>query len=199
MNELTQQQKNILERLSAYIQEKGYAPSQRELAKLAGLKSPNTVDYHLKNLEKKGLVKCSNRRFRAIEVPGEMGVRPSGFKIPLLGSVPAGPLNLAAAEQEDFIEVDPSLVKGRSMALRVRGDSMKDAGILEGDVVVVRIQPTAQDGDIVVARLEDEATVKYFRRMTDGIYLVPANAHYKPFPLRGAEIAGKVTGVIRRY
>ena len=205
--ELTAQEQRILDALSAYQREKGYAPSQRELAKLVGLKSPNTVDYHLKKLEAKGYVQCSKNRSRAVELLKEAyrGVREAvetvrAGRVPLLGMVQAGLPALALEDpEEDYIEVDPSLVRGRSFALRVRGDSMKDAGIFEGDVVIVRVQQSAQEGDVVVARFGDEATVKHFRRRPDGVYLMPANPKYDPIPANEAAILGKVTGVISKY
>lgn len=205
--ELTAQEQRILDALSAYQREKGYAPSQRELAKMVGLKSPNTVDYHLKKLEAKGFVQCPKNRSRAVELLKQAyrGARETveslrAGRVPLLGAVQAGLPALALQEpEEDYIEVDPSLVRGRSFALRVRGDSMRDAGILEGDVVVVRVQQSAQEGDIVVARFGDEATVKHFRRRADGYYLVPDNPKYEPIPANEAVILGKVTGIIRKY
>ncbi len=197
MKTLTPQESKIMEALSSYMKEKGYAPSQRELARSVGLKSPNTVDYHLKKLEMKGLIKCLKNRFRAIEVVRDAVVA-AAMRIPLLGTVPAGPLNHATLEEE-FIEVDPSLIRGRSLALRVKGDSMRDAGILEGDVVIVRLQPTAQNGDIVVARSGEDSTVKYFRQMQGRPFLFPANPSYGPIAADRMEIMGKVTGVIRRY
>ena len=203
MEPLTQQESKIMEALSTYIKENGYAPSQRELAKGVGLKSPNTVDYHLKKLESKGLIKCLKNRFRAIELVGraatnQLKVLAATTRVPLLGTVPAGPLNHATLEDE-YIEVDPSLIKGKSLALKVRGDSMRDAGILEGDVVIVRLQQTADNGDIVVARAGEDSTVKYFRQMRGRPFLYPANPRYGPIAADRMEILGKVTGVIRKY
>jgi repressor LexA len=206
-DELTPQEKRILDAFSDYRRRKGYAPSQRELAKIVGLKSPNTVDYHLKKLEAKGYVEPSRNRSRAVELikqtyEGVMEVvkTAQASRVPLLGTVAAGYPALAVEDPDaDYIEVDPSLVRGKSFALKVRGDSMKDAGIFEGDAVIVRVQQTAQDGDIVVARIDDEATVKHFRRRPDGNYLMPANPKYSPIPANEAVILGRVTGVIRKY
>jgi repressor LexA len=187
--------KKVLEKLADYIRENGYAPSQRELALKIGVKSPNTVDYHLKRLEKLGLVECG-KTARALKVKDQfikLG------RLPLLGDVPAGEPKLAFEEQEGWVEVDASWVTGPSFALRVRGDSMVGAGILPEDIVVVRMQQAADDGEIIVARFEDETTVKYLKKRHDGFYLVPANEKYRPKPLRGGNIVGKVVGVLRKY
>lgn len=195
-NKPTEKQQRILDALSSFIKKNGYTPSQRELARNVGLKSPNTIDYHLKKLEELGFVKCVKNRFRSLEVLGARIGR--GESIPLLGTVPAGAFNYALLHEE-YIEVDPSLIKGRSLALRVKGDSMKDAGIIEGDVVVVRLQQTAENGDIVVARDGEDATVKYFRQIQGQPFLYPANPRYGPIAADRLEIVGKVTGVVRRY
>jgi repressor LexA len=208
MDSLTEREQKIFGELSSFIKEKGYPPSQRELAKRVGLKSPNTVDYHLKKLEAKGLVRCPKNRFRAVEImePREALLPAGSLRIPILGTVPAGPLNLAQEQQDEFLELDRSLAKGRVFGLKVKGDSMKDAGILEGDIAVVRVQPTAEDGEIVVARMGDEATVKVLRRRKKGVILEPANKNYKPIPIKdisaeetGAEIVGKVVAIVRKF
>ena len=201
MRPLKEREKKVLGELSRFIRERGYAPSQRELAKMVGVKSPNTIDYYLEKLESKGWLRCHKNRFRAVELAG------SGTGIPILGSVPAGPPNLAAEDREEWSGVDPSwAIPGGAgtFALRVKGDSMKDAGILDGDIAVVRVQATAENGAVVVARAGDETTVKFLKRREDGVWLVPANPRYKPIQLRkgedgdGAGIAGRVIAVIRR-
>lgn len=197
MKSLTEAQKRVFDRLSSFIKEKGYTPSFRELAKLLGLKSLNTVHFHLKELEEKGYIKYPRYRSRLIQLKSSFQLR--AIKIPLLGMVPAGLPTLAVEEHEEYIEVDSSLVQGRSFALRVKGESMRDAGILDGDIVIVRLQNMAQNGEIVVARFEDEATVKYLRYRKDGLYLEPANENFKPIPIEEAKIIGKVTAVIRNY
>lgn len=201
MISLTEQEQKIFDALSAFIEERGYPPSQRELARKVGLKSPNTVDYHLKKLELKGLVRCPKNRFRAVEIVSDetnASSESNTVRIPILGTVPAGPPNLALEQHEDTIEVDRSLARGKVFGLYVKGDSMKDAGVIEGDMVVVRWQPAAQEGDMVVARFEDEATVKYLRRFKGEFYFVPANEKYQPFPAKDAAIVGKVIAVIRK-
>ncbi len=197
MKPLTEAQRKVFNCLSSIIQEKGYTPSFRELAKALGLKSLNTIHFHLKELEEKGYIKYPRYRSRLIQLKESFQLQ--AIKVPLLGEVPAGVPSLAVQQYDEYIEVDPSLVKGSSLALRVKGDSMKDAGIFSGDIAIVRLQNTAQNGDIVVARFEDETTVKYFSQNKEGVMLVPANENYKPIPAKEAKILGKVTAVIRSY
>lgn len=192
--DITEQQKRILDALSGFVKIEGYSPSYRELAEKLGIKSLNTIHFHLKKLEEKGLIKRTKSRYRGVGL-----AQPSTLRIPVFGTVPAGPPNLAAEQYDEFIDVDSFIGKGTIFGLRIKGDSMKDAGILEGDIVIVRWQPTAENGDIIVARFEDETTVKYFKHQQDGIYLVPANDQYPSIPLQNAQIVGKVTGVLRRY
>ncbi len=217
MKDLTKKEKRVLDVLSVLINKNGYAPSLRELAAKAGFKSPNTADYYLKKLESKGLVRAGKNLSRAVEVVHKDDAPPANiFQIPLLGSVPAGPLAEAIEEREDMLSLDASFVgsltdRGKIFALRVKGDSMIGAGIHESDLVIVRIQSTASEGDIVVARFGDEVTVKYLKRLrpsgafSGGLYLVPANEKYRPIPVQGATdedgaaIVGKVVSVIRRY
>ena len=199
MESLTEQERKILDALTSFQQEKGYSPSQRELAKKVGVKSPNTVDYHLTKLEKKGYIRCPRNRLRAVELVSDSLFLANSVRIPVLGTVPAGVPSLALEEYDEFIDADRSIANGNVFGLKVKGESMRDAHIIEGDIVVVKVQPTAENGDIVVARFQDEATVKYFHRKKDGVYLVPANEKYRPIPAREAQIIGKVTGVIRRY
>lgn len=197
MEKLTGQEQKIWGALLSFQQENGYSPSQRELAKKVGFKSPNTADYYLNKLERKGYIKCPKNRLRAIQLNSTLS--PDSVKIPVLGIVPAGVPNLATEQYEEFMDVDRSFIKGMAFGLKVKGDSMKDAGILEGDILIVQIQSTAENGEIVVARFEDEATVKYFKHRKDGIFLVPGNQNYKSISAKDAQIIGKVTGVMRRY
>lgn len=218
MKDLSKAESRILNALSFLIKRNGYPPSLRELAEKAGFKSPNTADYHLKALEQKGLVRGAKNRSRAIELMDKNEVPPASvFQVPILGTVPAGPLAEAVEEREDFLSVDASLVgsfsadRGKIFALRVKGDSMIGAGIRDGDLVIVRIQVSASEGDIVVARFGDDVTVKYLRNLrpsgafSGGLYLVPANDKYRPIPVKGpseeegAVIVGKVMSVIRKY
>ena len=182
----------ILNYVNQFIQENGYAPSVREIGAAVGLRSTASVSYHIQALQDKGLLQTpgTKGRKRAIAT----GVRPG--QIPVIGVVTAGVPILAFENQEGTIpwDGDPSC-----FALRVRGDSMINAGILNGDKVVVRPQPTANDGQIVVARLEDEATVKRLSRRNGQIWLLPENDNYDPIDGSEAEIIGIVKAVVREY
>lgn len=182
----------ILNYVNQFIQENGYAPSVREIGAAVGLRSTASVSYHIQALQDKGLLQApgAKGRKRAIAT----GVRPG--QIPVIGVVTAGVPILAFENQEGTIpwDGDPSC-----FALLVRGDSMINAGILNGDKVVVRPQPTANDGQIVVARLEDEATVKRLSRRNGQIWLLPENDNYDPIDGSEAEIIGIVKAVVREY
>lgn len=182
----------ILRFVGQFIQENGYAPSVREIGAGVGLKSTASVSYHLKALQDKGLLQGGQikGRKRAIAT----GVRAG--QIPIVGVVTAGIPILAVENQEGTLpwEGDPDC-----FALRVRGDSMIGAGILSGDMVVVRPQQTADDGQIVVARLDDEATVKRLHRRNGQVWLMPENPAYTPIDGRQAQLIGIVKAVIREY
>lgn len=182
----------ILEFVSRFIQENGYAPSVREIGAGVGLRSTASVSYHLRALQEKGLLQGgdSKGRKRAIAT----GVRAG--QIPVVGVVTAGIPILAVENQEGTIpwEGDPNC-----FALRVRGDSMINAAILSGDLVIVRPQQTANDGQIVVARIGDEATVKRLRRRDGEIWLMPENENYAPIDGAEAELIGIVKAVFREY
>lgn len=182
----------ILNYVNQFIQENGFAPSIREIGEAVGLRSTASVSYHLHQLQEKGLLMApgSKGRKRAIST----GVRPG--QIPVVGLVTAGIPILAVENQEGTIpwEGDPGC-----FALRVRGDSMINAGILDGDKVIVRPQSSADNGQIVVARIEDEATVKRLQRKNGQIWLMPENENYAPIDGTHAEIIGIVKGVVREY
>ena len=182
----------ILDYVNQFVQEYGYAPSIREIGEAVGLRSTASVSYHLRQLQEKGLLMSpgSKGRKRAIST----GVRPG--QIPVVGLVTAGIPILAVENQEGTIprEGDPGC-----FALRVRGESMIGAGILSGDLVVVRPQQTALDGQIVVARIGDEATVKRLSRRNGQIWLLPENPDFEPIDGSEAELIGLVKAVIRMY
>ena len=182
----------IVDYVNQFIQENGYSPSVREIGAAVGLRSTASVSYHLQALQEKGLLQSpgAKGRKRAIVTTARPG------QIPVVGVVTAGLPILAVENQEGTIcwDGDPSC-----FALRVRGDSMINAAILSGDLVVVRPQQTASDGQIVVARIGDEATVKRLRRRNGQVWLMPENENYAPIDGSEAEIIGLVRGVIREY
>lgn len=184
-------EEQVLNFIREFSAENGYAPSIREICAGVGLRSTASVNYHLKNLQQKGMLTLGEKgRKRAIAAPQRPG------QIPLIGTVTAGLPILALENREGTIswDGDPTC-----FALRVRGDSMINAGIFSGDVVVVRPQPTADDGQIVVARLEDEATVKRLRRRNGQIWLMPENDAYAPIDGTYAQIVGVVKALVREY
>jgi repressor LexA len=204
--DLTKRQQEIFDFIRKYSAKYGYPPTVRDIGKAVGLASSSTVHAHLANLEKIGMLRRDPSKPRAIElldravgnaVDSVRGiVRPDG--LPLLGSVAAGQPILAEANIEDYVSV-PEFAGGDDgeYLLRIRGDSMKDAGILEGDLVVVHSQETARDGDIVVALLGEEATVKRFFREPDHVRLQPENAAMEPIRSREVRILGRVVGLLR--
>ena len=175
----------------------GRPPTVREVMEAFDFRSPQTAREHLDGLVEDGLLKKEPKVARGFRLPGR-GEAPT-VMVPLLGRVPAGPLDLAIEELEGHLPVQTRRAPGELFSLRVRGDSMKDAGILDGDVVVVRRQPRAESGDIVVALVGDEATVKRFRLKRGRIELHPANDAYRPIvPEPGdVKILGKVVEVRR--
>ena len=199
MAELSKMQRRIYDYIAACIQEQGYAPSVREIGGAVGLKSPSTVHFHLKRLEEAGVIAKGAGKGRAIALT-EQAQRPQPEeRIPIVGNVAAGSPILAEECIEDYLTFDTGGHGEEYFALRVRGESMLNAGILPGDLVVVRRQQTANNGEIVVALLEDEATVKRLSRRNGKTWLLPENDDYSPIDGTYATIMGKVTAVVRWY
>ena len=197
--ELTGRRRRILDYLIETTEQRGYPPSMRETASAVGLKSPSTVLFHLRILEKAGFIEREptlNRAVKALTAGAD--ARASARYIPVVGTVPAGEPLLAAENIETRLPIPEGMFSGDELfMLRVSGDSMVEAGILDNDLVVVSHQPTAEPGEVVVALLDDEATVKHFYPREDSIELRPANAAMEPIISRNVQIIGKVVGVIR--
>jgi repressor LexA len=210
--DLTKRQQEIFDFIKRYSAKYGYPPTVRDIGKAVGLASSSTVHAHLANLERLGLLRRDPTKPRAIElldrVRGDVGgavetvadnvrsfVRPG---LPLVGQVAAGQPILAEENIEDYVQVPP-IAGGEEgeYVLRVRGESMKDVGILEGDYVVVRPQETATDGEIVVALVGEEATVKRFFREADHVRLQPENASMEPIRSKDVRVLGRVVGLFR--
>ncbi len=190
----------ILEYIEACLRERGYPPTVREIGEAVGLTSSSTVHTHLSNLEKIGLLRRDPSKPRALELlkdTAKKAVAPQG--LPVVGRVAAGAPVLAEENIEEYVEV-PDIAGGDDgeYVLRIAGDSMKDAGILDGDHVVVRPQKTARNGEIVVALVGEEATVKRYFKERDFVRLQPENDAHEPIRTRDVEVLGRVVGVCRR-
>lgn len=212
---LTARQRRILEVIRDDLAERGYPPSIREIADRAGLASSSSAAHQLKVLQTKGFIFRDPHRPRALEVrlPGSLGPAPTlgsvepdfpvptapSVEVPVLGRIAAGGPILAEQSVEDVFSLPKQLVgEGTLFLLEVRGDSMIEAAICDGDYVVVRQQPEAYNGDIVAALLGDEATVKTFKRTLDHVWLLPHNPAYDPIDGTHASILGKVVAVLRK-
>jgi repressor LexA len=210
--DLTKRQQEIFDFIKRYSAQHGYPPTVRDIGKAVGLASSSTVHAHLANLERLGLLRRDPTKPRAIELLDRVredltgavedvigsvrgAVRPG---LPLVGHVAAGQPILAEENIEEYVQV-PDLAGGETgeYVLRVRGESMRDVGILEGDYVVVRPQDTAADGEIVVALVDDEATVKRFFREADHVRLQPENAEMEPIRSQDVRVLGRVVGLFR--
>ena len=210
-DKLTKRQQAVMDSIEKSIREKGYGPTVREICADLGLSSPSTVHVHLKTLEQKGYIVRDPLKSRSISLPSHSSgqepelsnvIRPSFSKIvdvPLVGNVAAGEPILAEENITDTISLPTDIVgDAPSFMLSVRGDSMIEAGINDGDYVVVKEQPVANNGDIVVAIIEDGATVKRFYKEKGHIRLQPENSSMDPIITRDCSIAGKVVAVFRR-
>lgn len=206
---LTMRQRRVLEVIRTAIGDRGYPPSMREIGEKAGLSSPSSVAHQLKTLEAKGYIRRDPNRPRALEIldpdSGDVDVTDSGEQmpdpsfVPVVGQIAAGGPILAEQAVEEVFPLPRQIVgEGTLFLLRVVGDSMIDAAICDGDWVVVRQQPTAENGEIVAALLDNEATVKTFKRKDGHVWLLPHNQAYEPIDGDHAQILGKVTAVLRR-
>lgn len=199
MVDLTKRQKQIFDFIGRFVKKYGYPPTVREIGKAIGLQSPSTVHAHLAKLETLGVLRRDPTKPRAIELLVDRAKRVVRPGLPLVGTVAAGQPVLAEENIEEYLDL-PAVIggEGGEYILRVSGDSMRDAGILEGDFVVVRPSEDASDGEIVVALIEDEATVKRFYREDDQIRLEPENPEHEPIRSPDVNLLGRVVGVFRR-
>ena len=195
MNKINKTQQAVLDYIQRVIEERGVAPSVREIGEAVGLRSTSTVQYNLNALEKAGYIERDPNLKRTIRLTGG-GAR--SVSVPLLGTVTAGMPILAQEQIEEYI---PAAVdrNGEYFALHVRGDSMINAHILDGDIIIVRHTPVAKNGDIVVALIGDEATVKRFYKEKGGFRLQPENDEYEPILVKEVAVLGKVVSLIRNY
>lgn len=205
---ISARQKNILEFINKNINESGYPPSVREIASAVNLNSSATVHAHLKKLEEYGYLKRDPSKPRAISLTirgmqhHEPGRSQSNLVfVPVVGNIAAGKPVLAEENIDDYFPLTADFVRGNSevFMLSVRGDSMVNAGIMDRDYIIVRKQDTAINGEIIVALLEDEATVKRFFKNDHAVKLIPENDHMEPIIAEDVKILGKVIGVIRKY
>ena len=206
---LTPRQQRVLNVIRDSIAERGYPPSMREIGEKVGLTSSSSVAHQLRTLEEKGFLKRDPNRPRALQVfnpdealvdeTGSGDARPAAVYVPMVGRIAAGGPILAEERVEEIFPLPKSLVgEGTLFLLEVAGDSMIDAAICNGDYVVIRQQPNAENGEIVAAMLDGEATVKTFQRKDGKVWLLPHNEQYDPIDGTHATILGKVTAVLRR-
>jgi repressor LexA len=201
---LTQRQKKVFDFLIYHIREKGFPPTLREIASHFGLRGPKAPQKTLQNLEKKGYIRRVPGGSRAIEILRDFSVKKGGaLSIPIVGRVMAGEPLLAIENIEGYLNLDRSLVSSEDVfLLRVQGDSMIDAHIQDGDFALVKPQPNAENGEIVVALIEDEATIKRIFQKRDLIRLEPANPNMEPIVVKKGEkkvtLVGKVVGIFRK-
>ena len=196
MKKISAKQQRILDYISEFSLEHGYPPSVREICTEMGLRSPSTVHAHLKKLQEAGYLEPTEHKSRALSPTSGPSMVP---RVPILGRVTAGMPILAVEEHVGYVPFEPAAGGGEYYALRIRGDSMTGAGILDGDLVIVRQDVQARGGDIVIALLEDEATCKTLDITADGVWLMPENPAYPPIDGTGCQILGVVKAVYREY
>lgn len=199
MSRITPKQRQIYDYILSFTDEHGYSPSVREVAQAVDLKSPSTVHFHIKSLVAAGLLLQVEGKTRTVTINPDYAPAKKD-QVPILGSVAAGAPILAEECIEDYLTFDTGDKAGEYFALKVRGESMLEAGILPGDLVVVHRQRGVRNHDIVVALFENEATVKTYQRDSDGhVWLIPENRDYSPIDGEGCSILGRVVAVVRRY
>jgi repressor LexA len=194
-------QREVYDFLKKFTEDKGYPPSVREICEAVSLRSTSTVHGHLKRLEKKGLIKRDPTKPRALEISELSNHRREFIDIPIIGKVTAGLPILAVENIEDTFTLPINFIKNTNelFMLNVSGESMIDAGILDGDFAIIEKVNSASNGDIVVALIENEATIKRFFKEKDHIRLQPENQHMKPIIVPDCDILGRLVGVFRSY
>lgn len=201
MKALTKKQELIFNFIKDTITCSGFPPTVREIGEKFSITVKGAYD-HLKAIEKKGFIRCTQNKSRAIEILVDKNMPPASdmHSIPLLGRIAAGAPILAQENIEDFIKLPKSMVPGGELfALHVKGDSMIDRGINDGDIAIIKKQNTANNGEIVAALLDDEATLKIFKKTERKIHLIPANENYRPIIVDNVAILGKLVSLIRQY
>lgn len=199
MKPLTERQQKVLTFIENYVDERPYPPTMREIAEHFGISVKGAYD-HVKALERKGCIKSGGHRSRTMEVVGKSPLDSGSIKIPLLGEVAAGKPIFAEENFDSSIQVPSAMVGKQScFALRIRGDSMINAGILDGDTAIIEERSTASNGDIIVAMLEDSVTLKRFYKEKDRIRLAAENPDYSPIFTQDLRILGRLRGLIRNY
>lgn len=198
--DLTSKQQEILDFIKLEISTKGYPPSVREICVAVGLRSTSTVHGHLERLEKRGIIRRDPTKPRAIEILDDSASTKEVIDVPIIGSVAAGQPILAVENVEDRfpVPVDYFPSKNQLFMLQVKGESMTGCGIMNGDYIIVEQQPTAENGDIVVALIDDSATVKTFYKEKDHIRLQPENPSMEPIIVEDCSILGKAVGLFRK-
>lgn len=201
-HQLTDRQSKILDYIKTVARDRNYPPSVREIGEAVGLSSSSTVHNHLNQLERRGLIHrdpTKSRTVQLVDAAGGEEKRRRAVAVPIVGNVAAGTPILAEHNIEDHVLLSPELAQEGWFALRVRGDSMINAGILDGDLVIVKPQPDAPDGTIIVALVEDEATVKRLDRSRGQVRLIAENPAYEPIVPERVAMVGAVKGVVRTY
>ncbi len=197
--DLTDKQQLILNFIRDAINESGFPPTVREIGDKFGITVKGAYD-HIKAIEKKGFIKTEHNKSRAIVIIDDSEIKSTGISIPLLGRIAAGSPILAEENIEEYLTFPEDMFSsGEFFALTVRGDSMIEGGIFNGDIAVIKKQNTANNGDIVAALIEEEATLKVFQKTSEAIRLIPKNQAYKPIESTDVSIMGKLAAIFRRY
>ena len=200
MTEITERQAQILDFVQEFTESNGFPPSYRDIARGVGLKAVSNVHFHINKLREKGLIEIGEGKMRSIRLAADVDRRETrdGY-VPLVGNVAAGTPILAEQNIEDYVLFDTGRNPEEYFALRVRGDSMIGAGIMPDDIIIAHQQPTARNGEIVVALFENEATMKTLSVRGGEVWLLPENENYEPINGKGCVILGKVVGLSRNY